>query len=558
MKKINLKRNLTTGYDMQFLSGVCYSLPTTKGFFIADSACGDGKTTMITEITKQMLHSGILIVVQTTEAADEIFDRLCKLISKEHICLLHSQPKAEKYMVEHRENPTALWNYPVLIITAVRLQQYSTDLFIKFGVLGNKFREYVMIDEIISFFPASPIDPNRLLPDITFISGTKDSKRGRLIKKIKVDGKTVYQYLYKDYKLMIAGVKANPKQNKHFKNALAKYRLQDILRCILSSGDLRLPLLDVNILAANSNVILFDGTADVMFPGDSRLLSSGAKIPKYSSDITFKQFHLPFWRRNNCDWDIGNLELLGDNLFKWIVTLTQTEKVLIVTWKDIDRKVKKGVSTDKLEEKETFDFPDILSKLLDERGAVKDNYGIIYRGSGLERGCNTYKDFETIIFLGEWFISDDITLTLNDVFKAKSTMKDYKKSLLIQSICRLKIRQHTGDPIKVYFSDDMNYNLIYEVQEYFKANSTPGCKIDGVVKPLPRLDRHEKNHLFDISILSTAFPKLINSLISNTSLTIDIPKSDLFRYLPKDRNSVDRYKCLMNYLKSRGITINIT
>lgn len=541
---------------MQFLSGVSYPLPTMHGFYIADSACGDGKTTMIVNIASLMKHSGILIIVQTTEAADTLYDTLCMTNAPTEICLLHSKSKAEAYMTEHRDNPTKLWQYPILIITAVRWQQYPLDLFVKFGALGNNYRGNILIDEIISFYPESSSDPQKLLPDISFITATKTSKKGKLVKEIKTDSKIAYLHLYKDPSVMEAGIKANPMQKDHFKNPLAKYRLRKMLEYISSAGKCELPPSNIGIVAANSTAILFDGTADVLFPNDKRLLSTGSLIPKYSSDITFEQFHLPFRRRNGSDWNFDDLKVLGDDLFNWIAKLTQSEKVLIITWKDIDKKVKNRTGDD-IEAKEAFEFPDILSRLLDERGAIKANYGIIYRGSGLERGCNAYNDFETVIFLGEWFISDDITSKLNDFFLAKTTMKEYKKSLLIQSICRLRIRQHTGLPIKVFFSDDMDYNLIYEVKEYFITNSMGGCKISGVDKPIPKLQRHEKNHIFDIAVLCGKFPQLVNAFTAKSDLTIDIPKTELFRILPKDRKSIDRYKSLLGYLQSQGIIINI-
>lgn len=556
MKTIQLIKT-AGGFDMQFLSGVSYPLPQKNGFFIADSACGDGKTTMTNNIAEKMYPSGILIIVQTTESADTLYDTMCKSIPKEKICILHSQEKAETYMVEHRENPISIWKYEVLIITAVRIQQYPIELFIKFGVTGNKFRSYILIDEIISFFPEQPINPQKFLPDISYITATRGSKKGRLVKEIKSGSKTMFQLLYKDYTFMEAGVRANSIHRDHFKNPLSKYRLTEMLKYIASSGHLKTPTLDVDILSTNSTVILFDGTADVLFPEDKRLLSLGKSQPKYSSDIAFEQFHLPFRRRNGADWDINELEILGDDLFKWIADMTKSEKILILTWKDIDRKIINKVAADDSEVKETYDFPDILSRLLDKRGADKVKYGVIYRGSGLEKGCNAFKDCQKIIFLGEWFISDDVTPKLNSIFKGKSTMKDYKKSLLIQSICRLQIRQHTGKPIKVLFSDDMDYNLMNEVQEYFRANSSPSCKIDGVKEPIPKLGRYEKNHLFDIAVLGNKYPQLASAFISRSTLTIDISKSDLFNLLPKDKKSIDRYRYLTDYLLSHGITINI-
>ncbi|MBD5383368.1 MAG: hypothetical protein HDR72_00005 [Ruminococcaceae bacterium] len=556
MSKIELIPN-ASGYEMRFLSGVRISLPTKHGFYIADSACGDGKTTMIIEIAKLMAPSGVLIVTQTTEAADGIYQSLCDSGLKGQTCILHSQKAAESYLTEHRETPEKTWNYNILIITAVRLQHYPIDLFVKFGMPDSKYREYILIDEIISFFPEHPLDTHKLLPDVSYISASKTSKEGKRVKEIKMKGKTMYQYIYNDSSIMEAAVKANPKHKEHFKNELAISRLRDILKSISTSGILEPPTIDTDILGANSTVILFDGTADVLLPKDKRLLYSGStSASKYSSNIKFEQFHLPFRRRNDSDWDIETLRILGKGLFQKIANLTQTEKVLVITWKDIDRRIK-CTDTDKLEEKEYINFPDELSKILDEYGAVKANYGIIYRGSGLERGCNIYRNFQTVYFLGEWYITDDITKKLNDFFKGYSTLKDYRKSLLIQSICRLRIRLHKCLPIKVMFSDDIDYNMMFEVQEYFKTNSKPGCTVDGVLEPLPKLDKREKNHLFDVAILAGAYPRLIDALSSKSPLSINIPKSELFRILPKDRKSIDRYRSLLDFLSSHRINLNI-
>ena len=554
MKKIELT-STSTGYEMQFLSGVKAPLPDTPGFYLVNSACGDGKTTQIKNIVQKFSSLGILIVTQTTEAADTLFKDLGKRIGEDKICLLHSQPLAFPFMTEHREKPTGLWNYPVLIITAVRLQHYPSELFSNFGFLGKGKREFILIDEIISFFPEYPLNPISLLPDISFISPTKRKKRGILVSAIKTGSKNYYNYIYDDSLVMEAGVKANPKNREYFKSPLAQYRLRSVLNHLSNNG-LSEPKFEIMSLVTDSKVLLFDGTADVLFPQDPRLLISSAS--KYNSDIDFRQFHIPFRRHNDKDWDIDILMKVGKELFQKIAERTKNEKILIVTWMDIDKKITKKSKTDELEGKISYSFPDIISEVLDGKGAVKDNYGVIYRGSGLERGCNDFKDFETIIFLGEWFISDDITSKLNEAFGGKCCLKDYKKSLLVQSICRLRIRKHEGLPIKVEFSDDIDYNLIFEVQKYFRQNSKPGCKIDGVLEPIEKLNKREKNYLFDIALIGTEYPELVDAITSHKPLSIDVPKAEIYRILPKDRNSPDRYSSLLKYLNNLNIFLNIS
>ena len=60
---------------MQFLS-CTISFPNNNGLHIVSSGCGQGKTTMILEIIKQKWRNGILVVVPTIEAADEIGQRV--------------------------------------------------------------------------------------------------------------------------------------------------------------------------------------------------------------------------------------------------------------------------------------------------------------------------------------------------------------------------------------------------------------------------------------------------------------------------------------------------
>lgn len=70
---IQLKTDPSTGEEtMCFLN--CYSpLPTTNGLHISASSCGSGKTTIISKIASQHRSEGVLIVVPTIEAAQDIY-----------------------------------------------------------------------------------------------------------------------------------------------------------------------------------------------------------------------------------------------------------------------------------------------------------------------------------------------------------------------------------------------------------------------------------------------------------------------------------------------------
>ena len=209
------------------------------------------------------------------------------------------------------------------------------------------------------------------------------------------------------------------------------------------------------------------------------------------------------------------------------------------------------------ETKIQYNFPKLLSDCLAEIGAVPGSFSVIYRGSGQDRGSNEYRDYENLVFLGEWHIPDTIVGEINGMFGCKCGFKDYMKSLLIQTICRIRIRQHKGLPIKVWFSSDLDYNLMEEVQRYFIDNSDPTCKIWGIQGACRKYGKPEKKQLMDMVSLYRHDPKIRESIENETSYSFDISLDELYKLIPKSRKAKDRYKELVKMLDNRNITMNI-
>ena len=134
---------------------------------------------------------------------------------------------------------------------------------------------------------------------------------------------------------------------------------------------------------------------------------------------------------------------------------------------------------------------------------------------------------------------------------------DYKKSLLIQTICRSRIRQHSGLPIDVYFSEDINYQMAWEGQEYFKANSPKACKIGGLVKPCRILSKPDKGNLYDLTCLYDYDPLIRLNVESGTSYCFSIPKDVLCKLLPWRERRLSRFGGLKALLQSFNITMNV-
>ena len=163
------------------------------------------------------------------------------------------------------------------------------------------------------------------------------------------------------------------------------------------------------------------------------------------------------------------------------------------------------------------------------------------------------------MFLGEWRLPEEpITGLISKAFGLpKMKFWDYKKAILVQTICRSRIRQHQGLPIEVYFSEDINYQMAWEVQEYFKANSATGNKIGGLLKPCRILSKPDKGTLYDISCLYSYDPRIRSSIESGTTYSFTIPHDTLFKLIPWRSPRVSRFSGLKALLDTYNITMTI-
>ena len=543
---IQLKKDPSSGEKTMCFLNCSSPFPITPGLHISASSCGSGKTTIISEIAKTHASEGVLIVVPTIEAATELYRKLPTAY------VLHSGNIGE--MEAYRNNPVGLMMKNILVITSARLIIDPVELFLDYG-FGKK-RKYVLIDELINFYPEPYSIPQTLSDALTYIDRSKTHKTGHLVGSVMVDGKTYYRHTYGTIGELKAAYQVG--QHRLFKgkpNALNEYKTNHILQHVLADGlsPIRQKVID---FADSHVVILFDGTADIVFDKDKRMLPlSGTR---YSSDIEFIQFPMPIKRKNKEGFKVDDFEKYAPDLMKMIADITKNEKLLVVTWKTLDV-FKNDLDADKLENhKVSIDFPEHLKEILVRNGAVESNLRVIYRGSGQDRGSNEYRDFESIMFLGEWNLPDNITSDIGSMFGCKCEFGDYKKSLIVQTICRLQIRKHQGLPIKVYFSDDIDYNLMYEVQEYFKANSDPSCMIKGLTNPCPKYKRPEKGYMIDLAFLMGHDANIRNAIENQIPYSFSITLDDLYSIIPKDRKAKDRYNNLIRHLKDKlGITMNI-
>lgn len=557
----NSNIELTNG-RMQFLS-CSVPFPKNNGLHIVSTGCGQGKSTMILEIIKQKWTDGILVVVPTIEAADAfgkkmeawtggmvVSFRRCKFL------VLHSGENRITEMQSYKSDPPGLKDYDVLVITSARIIIDPYELFLSYKGNNGK-RGLVLIDEMINFYPQPFKIPQEIKDIVTFVDKCKTHNG-----KAGVDiGNGWVQHHYQGTDAMWAAYEASGYKLFKSKNELAHYKTECIFEHIRDHGVDAAIQGRVKDFSSQTCVILFDGTGDCIFKdSDPRLLPITGK--KYSSNIEFRQFDMPIKRKNKEDWDKNAFKKIGIGLLGELKNICLGGKTLIVTWKSLD--VFKGIKNDgtadvyERGEKVEYNFPKLLSDCLVEVGIAPDSFSVIYRGSGQDRGSNEYRDCQNIVFLGEWHIPDTIVGEINGMFGCKCGFKDYMKSLLIQTICRTRIRQHKGFPIKVWFSSDIDYNLMESVQKYFIENSGPSCKIGGILEPCKKYRKPEKKWFMDLVSLYPYNPTIRDSIENSKAYSFSIPLDDLFRFIPRPRKAKDRYKAFIRFLKDRNITMNIT
>ena len=554
MRKIELKNGI-----MHF-TGCSIPFPDTPGLHIVSSGCGSGKTTMIWEIIREKWKDGILVVTSTINAAEELGKDIEAWINTFYsfprplLRILHSDTRRIREMEAYKSNPESLGKFEILIITSARIIIDPYELFLSYQ---SGKRGYILIDEMINYYP-QPFDiPREMKNIVTFV----DRHKTHLGKRGMDCGNGFYRHCYQNVEEMWAAYKASDYRLFKTGNVLVRYKTEYIFRHIQKYGlvPMRGKLKDY---ADKSCCILFDGTADCLFKDtDPRLLPASGN--RYCSDIEFSQFDLPFKRKNKEDWNKKTLVKIGKGVLDMIKALSDSGKTLIVTWKSLDifRERKNTGEADYYElsdSKIQYNFPRLLEECLIESGVNPDNISIIYRGSGQDRGSNEYRDYQNIVFLGEWHIPNNIVGDINGMFGCKCSFKDYMKSLVIQTICRIRIRQHSGLSVKVCFSSDIDYNLMSDVQEYFRENSPGSCRIEGIKRPCKKYNKPVKKLMMDIVLLYAYDSRIRDSIKNGTPYSFTITLDELYKRIPKPRKAKDRYKDYVRFLGNKGITMNIS
>ena len=265
---------------------------------------------------------------------------------------------------------------------------------------------------------------------------------------------------------------------------------------------------------------------------------------KYSSPVTFKQFTLQverwvFTEQKVDQSDIDNtLSIMADIMANQIDSLGQDEKILFMAWLYLD--YKQCDPDGSITKDHRIDLLTPLEEILDDRGYT-GRYDIIYRGSGDGKGSNDFRDFTAISFLGNWSVNEQTIKSINKNLGIRCDIMNYMTAMMVQNICRLRIRKHDGEPIIVFYSSDIDPRLMSQVFCYFKKRSDNPLSITGVPMAQDVVDRPVK-FLKDVLTLCNHVPGLLDAIANrDTSFKLDVLLNDMYEWFKKGK--MDRNNC---------------
>lgn len=517
------------GISLRLLTGDLL-VPNGGGAWFVPTVCGAGKSTAIAHLISKVGDGGVLLLCSTKKDCDVAQQRLINVggMNSQDILVLHTESQVYN---DYQQRPTIAATYKVVIITSIRVNIDVLEPLLEYN--GGK-RKYIIFDEIQLFSKELYHIDWKLLG--SFVGDVNTLAPRSVEDMVKVKNKFF-----------------SPNKN----TELAKLRDNHILQKIHDnfSDLIRHRRMTVSLYqytkdvvaewSKQSTVICLDATIDIMFgKGKDCPFQLIKSTDKYSSPITFKQFTLPVERWvftekavDKADID-STLSAMADIMESQINSLAPDERILFVAWLYLD--YKQCDPDGRVTKDHRIDLLLPLEDKLDDRGYT-GRYDIIYRGSGDGKGSNDFRDFTAISFLGNWSVSAESIKAVNKNFGLKCKVEDYMTAMMVQNICRLRIRKHTGEAITVYYSSDIDPRLMTRVFTYFKQRSDNPQSVNGVPMAHDVVNRSPK-FVKDVMTLCDHVPGLMEAIASrDSSFKLDIPLDDIYNWLRK--GTIGRKNC---------------
>ena len=602
----NIKYNeLGENYmKMSFLNGEI-TVTGTPGISVISPGCGSGKTTIIKEIIRNNSSKGILYSAATIRECNEMYDWIVnnligcydnynqKLVVSD-IASIHSEPRYDENGNVNNGVDLNVWNkYPelfkdkkVIICTHHKLLHEYPDLLIGYNL--NKVdlsslnvydrvdymndsgfrldpRKYVLIDElprcgvlkksyyITDLYPLGITVPNRhYLPDGTL-------KVDRYCTRIEdyTLMKCVYEEIERNDKRLLITKSSNEPSN-YRKDLILSDIHKNFYKYILSEeNNINISCNILKLKNRYSRIIIFEGTGDLLF-SDSDLIKLYNTKEKYSSPVDINKIPISISRKiDEIKSEEDKIKLFNrinntlDNMILNVFQRPDIDKVLIVTWKNLrnnsDNEYSNSVFNTEINE--NFSFTEYIKDYL--LGRTNKEFSIIHYQSGLDRATNEFRDYDSIVFLGEFHVPNSAVGEINQDLGSNCSPKKFLLHQLVQAVCRTRIRKHKGDQIHIFYTEDWSPGIMISLENYLNGvpDSNDVYLDDLNIRPKWR-EAIRKLGEYDIDI--------INCIRQKINYKVEYDLDCIYSIIPFYEKKIRSYYPLINYLRKLGIELNIT
>ena len=607
---VNSMMGLKSPISMSFLNGGNITIPGEYGGYVIASGCGSGKTTIIKELIKTQRYLGVIYSAYTIRECNEMYE-YCKNLYisegiedklKDEVIVLHSDYRSEGTNNNlWRNNPKKLLYIPIIICTHHKLLNEVPELLFRYRGMPINIEDLSPQQRALAEMNPADYDSNLVylprqlvLIDELPVCDSMKIKIDKLVIK-QLGFKRTYEGIYNGEKRQLPyypiiydkapGFRMLKNQyefelqdkNKFIKgnDEISKIKLDNILGIIYDNyyklidkikeeekidEKSRPDTLDIvynasSLVISNlgTRIILFDGTGDLTFV-DSKRFKLLTFPNKYNSPInlTKLEYNLKRYQKPNSD-ENEIKELLECNILKLKGIIDNNpEGTLIITWKNLKEdnyRITKGtldITNTLLNE--NFSLPEYYKKRLEQLG-VTNPFEVIHYMSGLDKATNLYRDFSTIVFLGEFHVPGYVVSEFNCDYSCNTNSENYLTYQLVQAVCRTRIRKHSGELINIYYTNDWNEMSIDNLINYISYNKV--IKKDTSLDFIKPKWRNQCKKLMEIS---EEFRKMIE-IKEGGEVTLAL--SEIYEAIPMTYKEVRVYYPLINYFRKLGIEITI-
>ena len=552
------------GFTMDLKTGVV-DVPDENGGYIISTSMGAGKTESIKSLIRHKYDMGILYCVDTKEELKKMYCWIIDELVKDKSCGLNyndvmivSSDKDFQYQLSlYRDNPEMLVYKKVILITHVRFWTDLINYFLIYSPDKNEevrpfdgdfarlmtrddLRRYVVFDETPTFIKPF-VEFDRTLLGIF----GKTDEDGRIVSKDKAEIEKYYDSFIRNTKLDFFNdtYKINRIKRDVVLGLIPKYYDSWMVE---EGQKVGITFNPVDICPDNvdikTHVLIFEGAGNILFKGSSCFKLLDVK-EKYNTVTEFKQVEFGL-KRNRLDNDKFSSFL--DDVAKLI-----DKPSLVVCWKDVNGNDEgPGISS----------YAERVRNGLLERGLSEDTFSVTYYGASDNKSTNQYRDMKQIILCGDWSLPNTEAAKIRKAYGTKADSQDLKMWYFAQLITRIGIRKHIkGEVYTVFYTCDFEDCFIDRLDSYFNQNK--------LIPITPVIHEDWKVRLEGMKIRSNIKSEIITLAGSDDRMQQAIVQGREFRKevtfelldwlgIKRSRKEKDKYKALINVLKSIGIFLD--